>query len=216
MEHLARKSFRRDDIVRAASLLFEERGYHSTTMEDVAEAVGIKKPTLYHHVPSKEVLLYLIHDEFVDLLLDKQRIRREADEAPDQRLLGVMTDILVLMDTHGSYVRVFFEYMRELTEPYRSAINSKRDAYFDDVVDALRAGVKAGMFQVSDVRLAALAIFGMCNWAHTWYDPGGKHAPEDIAKQFWAWLLSGIGDPSIVGTIATAPKRGPNTRGRRS
>lgn len=184
---------RRDQIVRHAAALFDRHGYHQTTMIDVANDVGIKKPTLYHYVASKEEILFLIHEEFVDLLIAAQQARAALTDSPDELLLGTMVDILRLMETHHSYVRVFFEHHRELPPgALRDAITAKRDTYFDDVREMIARGAEAGVFIVPDPRLAALAMFGMCNWAYTWYRPDGPHRPDDIARWFWGWLVTGL------------------------
>lgn len=178
-------------VLRSASL-FDSRGFHQTSMADIAEDVGIKKPTLYHYVTSKEEILFLIHQEFVDLLFAAQMRREESGGTPDQLLLGAMTDILSLMRTHRSHVRVFFEHHRELPERYASTITERRDAYFDVICSIISKGNEQGCFTVPDVRLFALAIFGMCNWAYTWYQVDGNMSTEEIGAQFWGWLANGI------------------------
>ena len=181
-----------DQIVHRSASLFDSRGYHQTSMADIAEDVGIKKPTLYHYVTSKEEILFLIHQEFVDLLFAAQERRDEVGGRPDELLLGVMTDILSLMRTHRSHVRVFFEHHRELPERYEATITERRDAYFDMICSIIARGNDQGVLNVPDVRLVALAIFGMCNWAYTWYRVDGGMTTEEIGAQFWGWLANGI------------------------
>src|SRR4051794_23581382 len=90
---------RRELVARAASL-FNDVGYHNTTVEDVAEACGIRKPTLYHYFRSKDEILFWIHDEFIDLLIARQQTRASLELPSKQALLEVMTDVLELMHTH--------------------------------------------------------------------------------------------------------------------
>src|SRR5437016_1336195 len=102
---------RRLEIVLRASELFDEVGYHLTSMDDIARAVGLAKPTLYHYFPSKDSILLAIHAEFISLLLGRQRLRLAHPERPvADLLLDVMLDICDLMRTHRGYVRVFFEH----------------------------------------------------------------------------------------------------------
>ena len=181
-----------DEIVRSAAMLFDERGYHQTSMADIAADVGIKKPTLYHYVTSKEEILFLIHKEFVGLLVAAQEERDASGGSPDELLRGVMTDIIHLMKTHRSYVRVFFEHHRELPEKYATVITERRDSYFATTCRIIQNGNDEELFMVPDVRLAALAMFGMCNWAYTWYSVDGNMSPDEIGTQFWRWLTAGI------------------------
>jgi len=184
---------RRSEIVTAAAELFDRRGYANTTMDDIARTVGIAKPTLYHYFARKEDILCNIHEDFIDILLKKQARRERARLAPEQMLLEVMVDILELMRTHRGHVRVFFEHHRELPLEERRKIRQKRDAYEAAVIAVVQRGVEAGVFRDVDVRIAALGIFGMCNWAYQWYRADGSLEPREIAYQLWDMTIRGIG-----------------------
>lgn len=179
-------------IIEQAALLFDGRGYHQTTMEDIAEEVGIKKPTLYHYVSSKEEILYFIHEEFVELLFACQAEPERAEMTSDMKLRATMRDLIRLMTTHRSHVRVFFEHHRELTDPFRSVISKKRDAYFDCIVKIIAAGIDDGTYLIETPELGALAMFGMCNWAYTWLRDDGEYSADVTADLFWQWLSVGF------------------------
>lgn len=186
---------RKAEIVLTAARLFDEAGYGNTTMEDIARTVGVAKPTLYHYFQSKDEILFDIHEEFIDLLIDRHDRRLSAGLSPDQMLLEVMADILELMETHRGHVRVFFEHYRELPESQQASLRIKRDAYETAVEDVFRQGNQLGAFRDVEPRLAALAMFGMCNWAYQWYRAGGKLRTRDLAYVFWGYLVRGIGAP---------------------
>jgi AcrR family transcriptional regulator len=183
---------RRAEIISTAARLFDEAGYANTSMEDLAKAVGIAKPTLYHYFGSKDEILFDIHEEFIDLLIARHRQRDAAGLSPEQLLLEVMADILELMETHGGHVRVFFEHYRELPVSAQETIKLKRDAYEQYVEAIFRTGRDSGLFRDLDPRLGALAMFGMCNWAYQWYHPGGKLRTRELAYTFWSFLVHGI------------------------
>ncbi|QBI18525.1 TetR/AcrR family transcriptional regulator [Egibacter rhizosphaerae] len=196
-------------ITREAASLIDAQGYHQTTMEDIAHAVGVRKPTLYHYFKSKEEILFWIHEDFINLLLERaeQHASRLSDE-PSEELREVIADIIGLMATHRGSVRVFFEHHRELTDEYRGTLEAKRDRYQAYVEDVVRRGVKRGEFREVDPRLTSLALFGMCNWAYQWFRPDGGLATEEIADRFWGLLLEGLraGNPaSSTPTPQTAP-----------
>jgi TetR/AcrR family transcriptional regulator, cholesterol catabolism regulator len=186
-------AIRRARIVQETALLFDQRGYHQASMDDIARAVGVRKPTLYHYFKSKEEILFWIHEEFIDLLMDRA-LDREAHTVmgADQALLELMGDILELMQTHRGHVRVFFEHHRELGEAYRKAIVSKRDRYQSLVEEIIRSGAAAGTFREVDPTLAALAVFGVCNWAYQWYRPDRGLTPRQVAYTFWDLMLHGM------------------------
>jgi AcrR family transcriptional regulator len=184
---------RRQQIVHVAAERFDESGYSNTTLDDIAQAVGVAKPTLYHYFESKDEILYSIHDEFIDLLLRRHEQRVGAGLGPEQLLLEVMADILELMETHRGHVRVFFEHHRELSPDARARIWIKRQHYEHMVQQAFEDGVAAGVFRQVDARLATLGIFGMVNWAHKWYSAEDGLSSRDIACQFWNFLVHGLG-----------------------
>jgi TetR/AcrR family transcriptional regulator, cholesterol catabolism regulator len=191
-----RANRKREQIVSAAAALFDSRGYHATTMEDIATAVGIAKPTLYHYYRSKDEILNEIHEAFIDLLLAEHK-QRAADFSlgPDELLEGIAGDILDLMETHRGHVRTFFEHHRELPARQRASIRRKRDRYAGIVENLLQQGVDQGIFD-TDPKLCALHFFGMCNWAYQWYRSGDEFSPRSIGEEFWHMLRDGIGTRS--------------------
>lgn len=188
-------SSRRDDVIQEAAALFDRRGYHATSMEDIAAAVGLRKPTLYHYFGSKDEILFWVHEEFIDLLIDRQERRAQTSMTPDQLMLETMGDVLELMETHRGHVRVFFEHHRELAEAEHAAIAAKRARYEAGVAATIQRGVDEGLFRPIDVKLATLAVFGICNWAYQWYRPDGHLRSRDIAYVFWDLLQNGLGTP---------------------
>lgn len=185
-------SARLREIVDRAAELFEQRGYHDVSMEDIAAAVGLRKPSLYHHIESKNQILALIHHEFMDLVISRQEARLAVPMSYSQRLLEVMADILQLMETHRGHVRVFFEHYRELPESDRLHVQAERDRYEGMVEDILRGGIEEGEFRPVDIRMTSLAMFGTCNWAYHWYQRGGPLGTREIAYTFWDIFSRGL------------------------
>ena len=181
---------KRRAVVGKAADLFDRAGYHTTSMSELAQAVGLRKPTLYHYFQSKDEILFSIHEEFIDLLLARQRARGSAP--PAECLREVVGDVLSLMDTHPGHVRVFFEHYRELAEPDRATIRAKRDAYFEAVREVVVRGQAEGAFRELDPALVTLALFGMCNWAYQWYRPDGRLTSEAIAELFFDLFTHGL------------------------
>jgi TetR/AcrR family transcriptional regulator, cholesterol catabolism regulator len=188
---------RRDAVIKEAARLFDERGYHATSMEDIAEAVGLRKPSLYHYFKSKDEILFWIHEEFIDLLIERQLAREAPPVATLEALRAVMVDILQLMDTHRGHVRVFFEHHRELPKDAHDTLVKKRVRYREMVAEIIRRGVDEGTLRDVDVQLATLALFGMCNWSYQWYQSGGPRSSEAIADAFCEMLMRGLVSPVV-------------------
>jgi len=186
---------RRRQLVARAAALFDERGYHQTSVEDLAEACGIRKPTLYHYFSGKDEILFWIHEEFIDLLIARQQAREQREMPAAEALREIIADVLGVIRSHRGYVRVFFEHHRELNGDARAAIRAKRDAYQASIERLFERGIAAGEFRPIDPRLATLVLAGMCNWAYHWYDPEGPLGTDEIAEAFWTILHEGFESP---------------------
>jgi AcrR family transcriptional regulator len=197
---------RRSQVIALAAELFDERGYANVSMEQLAVAAGIAKPTLYHYFRAKDEILRGIHEAFIDLLLERQEERRRLALSPADLLLGAMTDILGLMETHRGHVRVFFEHYRELPDTVREEIRVKRVRYQNLVRDAVAEGIRTGVFREVDADIATMAVFGMCNWAYQWWRPGSGADPAHTAQRIWDLVMRGL----------VAPDPGPATQFRRN
>jgi len=183
---------RRADIMRVAARLFDEVGYHGVNMETIAQAAGLKKPTLYHYVSSKDEILFQIHEALIDALRGKTMERRAAGHGPEEILAGVCSDIFEQMHDFPGYVRAFFEHMRDLDSERRAKIRQERNAYLAEVIAVLEDGMKMKLFKRADPRLTALAMLGMCNWGYQWYRPKHDGAPEQVARTLWGIFREGL------------------------
>lgn len=203
---------RRSQVIGLAAELFDQRGYGKVSMEQLAVAAGIAKPTLYHYFRAKDEILRSIHEEFIDLLLDRQEERRRLALSPADLLLGAMTDILGLMETHRGHVRVFFEHYRELPDPVRENIRVKRDRYENMVREAIAEGIRIGQFRAVEADTATLAVFGMCNWAYQWWRPGSGADPAHTAQRMWDLVMRGLiaPEPGLAGRLRHGRDEGPH------
>ncbi|MCU1482978.1 MAG: transcriptional regulator, TetR family [Subtercola sp.] len=186
-------SKRRSQVREVAAGLFDTLGYRETSMEAIAAAVGIRKASLYYYFTAKDDLLVEMHEEMIDLILRQQQARLDEGKLSwKEHLLGIMTDLISLQETHPGYLRVFFEHFRELPEAVQGPIQAKRDRYGEFVVEVIRNGIAAGEFRDTDPGLTALCILGSCNWTYQWLRPDGKLSAAELAEAFWSIYLGGI------------------------
>lgn len=183
---------RKREIVQGAARLFDRVGYHGVNMSMIAEAAGVKKPTLYHYIKSKDEILFMLHELFIGTLRKNTdaRIAQGADEL--EVLRGMIVDTLRLMHDYPGYMRAFFEHTRELGREQRAVIAGKRDEYIVLIVGILEKAMAKNLINKADPRLAANCLFAVANWPYQWYRPGRDPAPEVIAEQCWQILLRGL------------------------
>jgi AcrR family transcriptional regulator len=183
---------RREEIIRTSALLFEKVGYHGASMQVVAAAVKLSKPTLYHYFRSKNEILYAIHEDLIASVFASHAARAARRLPLDALLVGICTDILAVITEHPGYTRAFFEHHDELDDDQRKTMRLQRRKYLKLVRDLIGRGVEAGTFAPCDTRLAALGFLGMCNWAYKWA-PGEKNFNvEKTARMLCAIFLSGL------------------------
>ena len=183
-------STRREELTRTAARLFAERGYQGTSLADLAEALGLQKASLYHHIDSKE-----------DLLWD---VAREGAAAFHAALDGVPADapamerIRLALRAHLDVVAaqldvatVFVREWRFLTGERREAFVAERRRYEERVRDLFREGVEGSALRTDlDVATAGLLFLSAANWAYTWLRPGVDTAA--LADRLFAVLLDGM------------------------
>ncbi|HEX6988431.1 MAG TPA: TetR/AcrR family transcriptional regulator [Bacillota bacterium] len=187
---------RRRQIVAAAMELFSDKGYHSASMRDIAERLGLQAGSLYVHIRSKEDVLFEIVDHAADRFADAVRSAQDQARAqgagPDETLrLAVRNHLQVVAENLGT-ATVFFHEWKFLDPDRRARILAKRDAYEAAFRDIIAAGVGAGVFRPVDPRIAGLAVMSMCNWFYQWYSPAGPLSAHEIADRFVDLLLAGL------------------------
>lgn len=188
-------SDRREEIIAAAVQLFHEQGYASTSMQDIAVAVGLLKGSLYYYITGKEELLYEIHERFMAVILEKAAAREPAtDLSPRQRLEAIIADLLELIRDYRAYVEVFFRSRYNLSGPRWEAIHQQRERYEGIVRAIIIDGQRDGSFRADlDPKIVTFGIFGMCNWSYQWFRPEGQHNASQVAAIFTTLVLDGLG-----------------------
>ncbi|MCW3011567.1 MAG: TetR/AcrR family transcriptional regulator [Solirubrobacterales bacterium] len=182
----------RGDILEAATEVFSVRGYHATSMQDVADALGMRKPSLYHHVRKKEDLLYAIHDRLIDGLVAQTVAAVSTGEPSALRLRAVLRVAMDLVANHTREVRVFLSDADAIEGERWDAIVAKRDDYERMVRGVLEEGVADGSFVIAHVPVATRGILAMANWGYTWFDPAGELSAGAVADLFADMTLHGI------------------------
>jgi AcrR family transcriptional regulator len=186
---------RRREIAHAAARLFARKGFSETGMDDIAAALKVSKPALYHYVRSKGELLFLIHDELIELLTARLQEQLSAGQPPTSVLRAMIEDTVGVMESHPGHLKVFFEHFHEIPKPQWAVAKRKRDHYFGLVEGLIEAGAQRDEIVADNPRLTTLAIFGMVNWSYQWYRPKGEMTPAEVADYFWRVLFEGIRAP---------------------
>lgn len=186
----ARRS--RADVVAAAAAVFARKGYAESTVEDIAQELGILKGSLYHHVRSKEELLYeVVAGPVREMVQALERIVGSA-EAADVRLEAFVRMHVDSLARHFPNLSVYLQERFGAERPADEIrLLSKR--YQSLVEQLISDGVRAGTFRTDvDPRLAARALLGALNWTHKWMQPGARAEHSAVADTIVAIALQGL------------------------
>lgn len=183
---------RKEQILQAAKALFSARGYHGTTVRDIAGYTGMLSGSLYAHISSKQDLLYEIMKEAADRFLGALRpIATGPGSAREKLRQAIVAHVQVVAGSLDA-ATVFLQEWRHLDGPRRADIQARRDEYEALLAGILRQGVAAGEFRPVDEKCARFLILGAANWLYTWYDPQGPLSPQEVGERFADLVLGGL------------------------
>src|SRR5258705_11567278 len=185
--------FTRDRVFEVAAEVFHRKGYDNTSMSDVASAAGLTKAGLYHHVASKESLLYTILDSGLDMT--ESYVVKPLEEIADPlQRLKTMIDLhlQLVLEERNLQVTGLLHECKTLAPADRTRINRRKKEYVKMTTKLIADVIKK--YNVKDVnpKVAAFALLGMLNWTYQWYSTAGSNSREEIAQNFQQIFLQGI------------------------
>jgi AcrR family transcriptional regulator len=185
--------FTRNRVFEVAAEVFHKKGYDNTSMSDVATAAGLTKAGLYHHVSSKESLLYTVLDSGLDLTHSYVMEPLESIPEPLDRLKTMIDlHLRLVLEERNLEVTGLLHECKSLSTADRNRINRRKKEYVR-MTTALIAEVTK-KYGVKDVnpKIAAFALLGMLNWTYQWYKTSGSNSREEIVRTFQQIFLQGI------------------------
>jgi AcrR family transcriptional regulator len=184
---------RSEEVYRAALRLFREKGYHATSMQDIAAAVGLYKGSLYHYIGGKEDLLVQVFERAMGTLLaDVERIVADASLGPSVQLRLIVQAHVTCVSENLDALTVYLHEFRALAGESLATVRAQRERYAQLVGEIVGRGVRLGEFETADVGIATLGLLGMCNWVCQWYRPDGRLGPAQIGGYFADLVLGGL------------------------
>lgn len=190
---------RREQIHEVASRLFSERGYHATSMRDLAGELGMQGGSLYAHISGKEDLLMEIVDRAARQFDAALFTLREDPRPADAKLREAMERHIRVVADNMDSATVFFHEWKHLSPGAYARVTGWRDTIDHFYRDLIRQGIAEGRFRADlDVKMGANLILSAVNWAYTWYHPGGNLTPRDVAEGYAEMLLGGLRAPAAA------------------
>lgn len=189
----AERETRKQAILNAAAEIFHRKGYHATSIQDIAEEVGMLKGSLYYYIDSKNELLVEILNDVHEQAFGLLQEVRDSDIPAPERLRDFVVRHAIYCATHLTGMGVYLHEYKAVEGPARLKVIEMRDRYEMVLRELIVAGQAEGSFRPdADPQLATKLVLGMINWLYHWYSPGGRLSPEQIGQAMADMVLRGL------------------------
>jgi len=182
---------RREQIIDVATALFRQQGYHATSLDDIADAIGFTKPAIYYYFNSKDDILFAIIDDIVDQGLRRIRAMASREGSAAERLHDLLVENTRVILENLDANTVFYNERGLLSAKHERAIRAREREYTQIVMDLYTEGVANGEFIDVDPHIATSTLLGASIWSYRWFDPDGKLSIDQVAESITRVLLEG-------------------------
>ena len=185
------RAVKRDAVLRAAAQLFNEHGYHATSLAMVAERLQVTKPTLYYYVDNKEEILFECVRLGLELLRSAIAAAAASGGSAVDKLKAAMHEyaLIVTCDFGMCLIRVGEDPLAPAARKKLRRLKAELDHEFRALIEQ---GIAEGAIAPCDPKLAAFTLAGALSWIGRWYDPKGPLSAEAVAHDTAALLMSGL------------------------
>lgn len=181
---------RREQILTIAGHLFSQRGYHATSMRELAKHLNLQGGSLYAHITSKEELLIEVVRQAAERFL---KVLEGLKGDPVAKLKGLVQGHLGVIAQELPRATVFFHEWKHLSPPLLEEAKALRRRYEEGVQAVIREGMEQGVFRVDNLRLATLFVLSALNWTYQWYRPDGPLSLEELSEAYATLILRALG-----------------------
>ncbi len=178
----------KDDIITIAGDLFSERGYHGTSMRELAKSLDLQGASLYSHITSKEDVLWeIVKRGASEFLASAQSVPQDipVEEQMEQLVRGHLG--VVAHKLHDA--TVFFQEWKFLDASRRAYITEQRNTYEAYFRRGIEEGIQQGVFHVADAALASIFVLSALNWTYQWFHPDGPMSIEQLADSYTTFIM---------------------------
>ena len=188
---------KRQAVLQAAAELFNERGFHATSLDDIAARLNVSKPTLYYYVKNKDEILLQCVSQGLEMTLEGIEASRQAGgNAVDQLRACMQVYAGIVTQPFGMcLIRVGDE---EVPEPSRTELRRMKSEIDQAFRRLVAQGVQEGTLAPCDPKMTAFVIAGALSWIGRWYHSGGEYTAAQVAEQCIGTLMHGVLGPGRV------------------
>lgn len=197
---------KRKELVQIAAQLFKEHGFQATRIIDIASAAGLDRATAYYYVGSKEELFRTMIEEVLEgVYAEAERLTSDSGLSWLERLHAIFISLMISYERNYPATFVYIQermhqIQTEKTE-WAQGIIVKARAFDKMLLTFISKAIDDGELR-HDIapRIVENALFGMLNWTHRWFVPGGGLTGEQLAEDFWSIFIGGMKPTSASGS----------------
>lgn len=182
-----------NELLENSARLFASKGYSNTSFQDIADAMGISRPALYHYVSNKEeILAALVRDVLERVVEILERARARDDLAEDERVVEAMRQIVVNNARNTTRFRLLDRSEPDLPAELADMHRQARRRVLELLTGLVDDATTAGRFRPLNSRTVALGMLGMANWVAWWYRAGSDGDPGEVAEVLVDLVMTGV------------------------
>jgi len=192
---------KREEIIQVASRLFGLKGYSATSLQGLADEVGLHKTSLFHYFRNKEEILTEVMEisfkKYTEILGDAFK---KSDFSSEEKFRLALEEQVAVICKYKHYINVALNEIKSLSPENREKYTRTRNDYgkhFEKIIQEVQADEKSNLFKGLDSRIITLGILGMCNWIIKWYRKDGPLTPKEISDIFFE-MITKIGKKAAV------------------
>jgi AcrR family transcriptional regulator len=183
---------REQQLLEQARELFSRVGYRETSLQEIADRLGITRPLFYYYFESKEALLWALIGHLGDDLLERARPIAASKADPDERLRDLVTSHVDTLLMNADAFRIYFAERHLVTGTRDRRLRRGEKAYLDLIAAVLAEGQRGGRFVAGDPQVLAHFATGLPNSLLGWYTPGGPTSAADIGALVADTIAKGL------------------------
>jgi AcrR family transcriptional regulator len=192
---------KRAAVIKQAGLAFSKRGYHNTSLDEVAKMLQVSKGTLYNYVKDKQEILFECHEMALDIGDRAFNFSKEHQGTGAQVLEATLCRYIEMLTEELGACGVLME-VDALRPEDRESVAKRRSAFEKNFVTIIQRGIQDGSMRSVDPKLAVFTFMGAINWMPRWFTPEGRLSGAQVARQMTDLLLIGLVTPDGARKVA--------------
>ena len=181
------------ELLEQAAKVFVAKGFAGTSLQEVADALGVSRPSLYYHFSDKETMLARLIDDVMDLEpnIVQQVMQREHTTQAERLVDLVRTSTLYILERRYRF-RLIVQVEESLTGDLKKKHERMKFEHLSCFKSIIETGIQTGEFPPQNSNVAAFSLIGMANWSTWWFNPDGEFTADEIAEIIAQMSLSAV------------------------